>query len=123
MPSCVIPRATLMPVGRDVRELDRVVRVRPDRIGEVLADLRRRDVERRRELDVADVVAAEVDVHQAGDELVGRGVAVVLDALQECVRAVADADDRDADLAVVRHSESLLWFEVRSGRGRCAEAP
>ena len=28
------------------------------------------DVERRHELDVADVVAAEVDVHQTGDEVV-----------------------------------------------------
>ena len=45
---------------RDVGELDRVVRVRPDRVGEVLADLVRRDVERGGELDVADVVAAEV---------------------------------------------------------------
>ena len=84
----------------DVGELDRVVGVRPDRVGEVLADLRRRDVERGSELDVPDVVAAEVDVHEARDELVGLGVAVVLDALQQRVRAVAHADDRDADLAV-----------------------
>ena len=70
MPSCVMPRETLTPVLRDVGELDRVVRVRPHRVGEVLADLALDDVERRDELDVADVVAAEVDVHQAGDELV-----------------------------------------------------
>ena len=50
---------------RDVGELDRVVRVRPDRLGEVLADLVGGDVEGGGELDVADVVAAEVDVHQA----------------------------------------------------------
>ena len=94
------PARDLDPGLGDVGELDRVVRVSPDRVREVLADLRRRDVERRGELDVADVVAAEVDVHQAGDELIGVGVAVVLDALQERVRAVADADDRDADLVV-----------------------
>ena len=53
-----------------------------------------------------DVVAAEVDVHQAGDGLVRVGVLVVLDALDEGGGAVADADDRDADLVglVARHA-------------------
>ncbi len=86
---------------RDVSELDRVVLAGPDRFGEVLADLLGVDVEGRDELDVLHVVAAEVDVHEAGDRLVGIGVLVVLDALDEAVGAVADADDRDADLAVV----------------------
>ena len=85
---------------RHVGELDRVVRVRPDRVGEVLADLVRRHVERGRELDVGDVVPAEVHVHQARDELVVRRVLVVLHALDEGVGAVADADDRDADLVL-----------------------
>ena len=84
-----------------VRELDRVVLARPDRLGEVLADLVGVDVERGRELDVADVVAAEVDVHEAGDGLVRVGVAVVVDALDERVGAVADADDGDPDLLVL----------------------
>ena len=70
MPSCVIPRETVMPVFGTSANLIRVVRVRPDRLGEVLADLARDDVEGGRELDVADVVAAEVDVHEPGDELV-----------------------------------------------------
>src|SRR4051794_7161308 len=84
----------------DVGELDRVVLTRPDRLGEVLADLLGVDVEGGDELDVADVVAAEVDVHQPRD-FVGRiGVLVVLDALDEAVGAVADADDRDANLLV-----------------------
>ena len=56
---------------RDVGELDRVVLARPDRLGEVLADLLGVDVEGRDELDVLDVVAAEVDVHEARD-LLGR---------------------------------------------------
>ena len=86
---------------RHVGELDRVVLTRPDRLAEVLADLLDVDVESRRELDVADVVAAELDVHETRD-LFGRvGVLVVLDALDERVGAVADTDDRDADLAVV----------------------
>ena len=49
-----------------VAELQRVVLAGEDRLGEVLADLVGVDVERRRELDVADVVAAEVDVHEPG---------------------------------------------------------
>ena len=81
-----------------VGELQRVVLPGEDRLGQVLADLVGVDVECGRELDVADVVAAEVDVHQSGHDLARVGVAVVLDALHERVRAVADADDRDADL-------------------------
>ena len=90
----------LDPELRHLGELDRVVLARPDRLGEVLADLLGVDVEGGDELDVADVVAAEVDVHQAGHFLGGVGVLVVLDALDEGVGAVADADDRDPDLLV-----------------------
>src|SRR4051794_21200364 len=86
---------------RHLGELDRVVRIGPDRLAEILADLRAVDVERARELDVADVVAAEVDVHEPRHPLGGVRVGVVLDALHERVRAVADADDRDADLVVL----------------------
>ena len=57
------------------------------------------DVERGRELDVRDVVAAEIDVHQPGDGVARLGVVVVLDSLHERRRAVANADDCDAHLA------------------------
>ena len=70
IPSCVMPRETLIAGLRDLGELDRVVRVRPDRVGEVLADLALDDVEGGGELDVRDVVAAEVDVHEPGHERV-----------------------------------------------------
>ena len=109
-PSCVMPRLTSTPVFGDVGELDRVVRVRPDRVGEILADLVLRDVERGDELDVADVVAAEVHVHEAGDELVVGRVLVVLDSLEERVGAVADADERDADLVLARALPFCLPF-------------
>ena len=84
-----------------VAELERVVLAGEDRLGEVLADLVGVDVEGGRELDVADVVAAEVDVHEPGDGLGGIGVLVVVDALHERGRAVADADDGDADLVLL----------------------
>jgi hypothetical protein len=47
-------------------EVDRVVLAGEDRLREVLADLLAVDVERCGELDVAHVVAAEIDVHQPG---------------------------------------------------------
>jgi hypothetical protein len=46
------------------------------------------------------VVAAEIHVHQPRDELIAGRVLVVLDALEQGVGAVPDADDRDADLVV-----------------------
>ncbi len=58
---------------RDIGELDRVVGRGVDRLAQVLADLVDIDVEGGGELDVADVIAAEVDVHQTGDELRLRG--------------------------------------------------
>ena len=65
-PSWVMPRWTSTPsFGHVVGELQRVVLAREDRLGEVLADLVGVDVEGGAELDVAHVVAAEVDVHQA----------------------------------------------------------
>ena len=99
-PSWVMPRSTLTPSVRDLLEDERVVRLRVDRLGQVLADLVLVDVEGRDELDVPDVVAAQADVHQPGDEVVLLGVLVVVPALHEAARAVAHADDRDADLAV-----------------------
>src|SRR4029079_4620256 len=86
----------------DLLEDERVVRLLVDRLAEVLADLVLVDVEGGHELDVADVVAAEVDVHQARDELVVLRVLVVIAALDEAARAVADADDRDPDLLARR---------------------
>ena len=82
--------------------------MRPDRLGEVLADLVRRDVEGGGELDVPDVVAAEVDVHEPGDELVDGGVLVELHALEEGVGAVADSDDRDANLVAAALGAPVL---------------
>ena len=92
-----------------VGELDRVVLAGEDRLGQILADLVGVDVEGGAELDVAHVVAAEVDVHQAGHGLARVGVPVVLDALHERARAVADADDRDADLVRPDSARRRWW--------------
>ncbi len=82
---------------RDVGDLDGVVLAGDDGLGQVATDLLGVDVERGDELDVADVVAAEVDVHEPRDGVGRVGVAVVLDALDERRGAVADADDGYAD--------------------------
>jgi hypothetical protein len=52
---------------RHVGDLDGVVLAGDDRLGQVEADLLGVDVEGGDELDVADVVVAELHVHQAGD--------------------------------------------------------
>lgn len=78
---------------RHVRDLDGVVLAGADGVREVEADLLRVDVEGGDELDVTDVVLAELDVHQTG-HLAGRiGVLVVLDALHQRGGAVAHAYD------------------------------
>ena len=118
MPSWVMPRWTLTPRLGTSRELDGVVLAGEDRLGEVLADLVRVDVERGDELDVADVVAAEVDVHQAGDVRVRVGVSVVLDALDEGGGAVADADDGDAHL--VGRAGTPVLRAIRGHGSSCA---
>ena len=82
---------------RHVADLDRVVLAGADGLGQVEADLLAVDVERGDELDVADVVVAELDVHEPGHRARRVGVAVVVHALDEGRGAVADADDGDAD--------------------------
>jgi hypothetical protein len=68
---------------RHVGEAEGIVRLRIDRLGQVLADLIYVDVERRYEVDVADVIPAEDRVHQAGDLVARLRVLVELDALDE----------------------------------------
>src|SRR4029077_135032 len=78
----------------------RVVWSREDGLREILADLRLVDVEGGDELDVPDVIAAQVDVHEAWHGLRLRGVAVVVHALDQRGRAVADPHDGDTHLSV-----------------------
>ena len=59
---------------------------REDRLADVAPDLAGVDVEGRGHLDVADVVAAELDVHQPGRRLVGGRLGVVAEPLHERAR-------------------------------------
>jgi hypothetical protein len=83
----------------DLCELRGVVLAGPDRLADVETDLLGVDVERGHQLDVADVVAAERHVHEARHLVRRLSVLVVLQPLDEGVGAVADAGDRQADIA------------------------
>src|SRR4029450_10749023 len=99
--------------GRHVAQRDRVVLAGDDRLGQVHADLLGVHIERRDEVHVVDVVVAEGHVHETRNAVVGVGVAVVLDALDEGRGAVTYTDDGDADGA---HRVCLL---VHHGRSSC----
>ena len=87
------------PGRRHGREALRVVGRSINRLRDIAADLGGVHVEGGGNLDVADVIAAEFDVHQARRRLVGLGVAVVGEALDEGRGAVPDADDPNAEFS------------------------
>ena len=91
------PARDLHACARHIGESVGVVRRLIDRVGEVLAHLVPVHVDSSDEVDVTDVITAEVDVHDPGDTVARLGVAVVVHALHERARAVADTDDRDTD--------------------------
>ena len=68
-----------------------------DRLAEIAADLAGVDVEGGGELDVADVVAGQPRVHQAGDEGILGRLPVVVHTLDERRCAVSNADDGDSN--------------------------
>src|SRR4051794_1331607 len=80
----------------------RVVRSRKNRLRNVVPHLVGVDVESRRNLDVADVIAADVGVHQARNRLIGFGVSIVSEALDQGACAIAHPDNTDA------HASSVL---------------
>ena len=64
-------------------EFQGVVGQRVDRLGDVLAHLVLIDIDGGHDIDVPDMVTAQVDVHQAGDELVFLGVLIIVQALDQ----------------------------------------
>jgi hypothetical protein len=95
-----------------VGDLDGVVLGVVDRLGQVEADLLGVHVEGGHELDVRDVVVAEGDVHQPGHRPGRVGAAVVLHALDQGARAVADSHDCYSYRTHLLH----LVFSVPRGR-------
>ena len=107
---------------RHLAELDRVVLAGEHGLADVDADLVGVDVERGDELDVADVVAAELDVHEAGHPLGRIGVPVVLDALEQRAGAVADTGDGEADRTVGHEGASSIAWPRSSAISRSSQA-
>ena len=97
--------------GGGVGEAEGVVRRGDDRRPERPPDLAGMDVEGRDHLDVAHVVAAEVDVHQPRRRRIGGGLGIVAQPLHERARAVADADDSNPHL-VACHRSPQRCFRV-----------
>jgi hypothetical protein len=83
-------------LARHLTELHRVVRLGGDGLAEIRPYLVPVDIDRRHELDVTNVVAADHRMHEAGHKVGHLRVLVELDALDERRGAVADADDRNA---------------------------
>jgi len=69
--------------GRDVAELEGVVREGVDSLGEVLADFILIDIDGRHEFDITDVVTAQIDMHETRDGILLPCITVVIDALHQ----------------------------------------
>ena len=91
-----------------IAELDRVIGIGVDRLGKILAHLGIHHIESCGELDIPDVIAPQVDVHQPWDAVGVFCVLVIGDSLHQGGCAVADADNRHADFTVICHIELLL---------------
>src|SRR5205085_5613045 len=68
-------------------------------LGGLAADLLGVDVERADELHVVDVVRTELHVHQSGNGVLGGGVLVILQTLEQRGRAVPHTDDAKTNCA------------------------
>ena len=82
---------------RNLGEHRRAVGLGEDRLGQIRAHLALVDVVGAHHLDVGGIVAAQVPMHQAHGVVVGPPV--IGDALDKRTGAVANSDNRDANLA------------------------
>ena len=97
-------------------ELNRVVRFRENRLSEIQSDFGAIDVEGRHKLNVVNVVAAEIYVHQSRNEILRRCVSVKLNALNKGRRAITDANDGDANFfgPIPSREPSSFRFNIHS---------
>src|SRR5690606_41461237 len=82
---------------RHVGEGAGVVRRGEQRFGKIATDFLCVDVECARDLDIRDVIPADHRVHQSWNDLVGIGIAIVRQPLNERGGTVPGADDADAN--------------------------
>ncbi len=81
--------------GGNIRKAERVIGSGVDGFGDIAPDLRSGDVEGRGDLDIADVISAEIGMHQPRNRLVLLRVAIECQPLDEGGRAIADTDQPD----------------------------
>src|SRR5699024_3698666 len=91
---------------RHVSDRHRVVLARCDRLGQITADLLGIHIERCGELDVADVVTAELHVHQTWHASIRFDITIVVDTLHQRRCAVSDAHNRNPNASVLAHAGS-----------------
>jgi hypothetical protein len=79
--------------GRDIAELVGVVGWGINGLRQVLAHLVLVDIDGGYEIDIADVIAAKVDMHQAGYELIFLGILVIMHPLYKGGCAVPNTNN------------------------------
>src|SRR5579871_1080920 len=100
---------------RHVGELVGIVGWREDRLADILADLVLIDIEGGGKFDIVNVVATQVDMHQAWHEIFRLSIFVVLDALYQRTGAVPDADNCNAYFLLVGHIRCSLILSLGTG--------
>jgi hypothetical protein len=98
---------------------DRVVGGGEHRLAEIAPDLRRGDVERGGELDVADAVSTDFAVHQARHAGFVIDGAIELNALHQRRCAIADTHQCDADFVAAQRCPRFVFpFAKRQVQGK-----
>lgn len=103
----------------DVRKFDGVIRFGEDGLGEIFTDFGVIDVECGGELDIADVVATKVYMHEARDELILLRIFIKLNALDERRCAIPNPDNCYTNFfahdiySMLHGSQPELFYEMR----------
>jgi hypothetical protein len=87
------------PGQRDITELIGIVGRGIDGFGKVFADLVLIDIDSGHKLDIINMIAAQVDMHEPGDGIGIPGIAVVIDSLDQGRRTVPYPDDCNIDFS------------------------
>ena len=74
-----------------------------------MSDLKRADIEGGGHFDVADVITAELDVHQPGNGILPIGVPVEVQPLNKRRGAVPYSDDRNANFFSLQGRPLSIW--------------
>ncbi len=102
------PAGNLDVQPRHIRKLDRVVRLGEYRFAQVLADLCIDNVKRSGKLDIANMITAQVDVHQSRHNFIVLGVLVKLHTLNQGGGAITHPNECYPDFFLLIAHSCLL---------------